>query len=41
MEMSYRLSLVYLVRVAMVDSLDEQFVQPVVNKRNQLGQRRA
>src|SRR6201984_1218384 len=26
MEMSYRLSLVYLVRVAMVDSLDEQFV---------------
>ena len=41
MEMSYRLSLVYLVRVAMVDSLDEQFVQPVVTKRHQLGQRRA
>jgi hypothetical protein len=39
MEMSYRLSLVYLVRVAMVDSRREQFIQPVVNRRHQFGQR--
>jgi Pvc16 N-terminal domain len=39
MEMSYRLSLVYLVRVAMVDSRREQFVQPVVNRRDQFSQR--
>jgi Pvc16 N-terminal domain len=41
MEMSYRLSLVYLVRVAMVDSRSERFVQPVVAKRSQSGQLRA
>jgi hypothetical protein len=41
MEMSYRLSLVYLVRVAMIDSLNEQFVQPVVTKRNQASQQRS
>jgi hypothetical protein len=41
MEMSYRLSVVYLVRVVMVDSLDEQFIQPVVMKRNLSTQRRA
>jgi hypothetical protein len=35
MEMSYRLSVVYLVRVAVVDSLEEQFIQPVITKRNQ------
>ena len=34
MEMSYRLSVVYLVRVIMVDSLNEQFIQPVITKRN-------
>jgi hypothetical protein len=39
MEMSYRLSLVYLVRVAMVDSRREQFAQPVVNRRDQFSQR--
>jgi hypothetical protein len=39
MEMSYRLSLVYLVRVAMVDSRREQFIQPVVTKRDQSSQR--
>ncbi|HET9377131.1 MAG TPA: DUF4255 domain-containing protein [Chthoniobacterales bacterium] len=39
MEMSYRLSLVYLARVAMVDSRREQFVQPVVNRRDQFSQR--
>jgi hypothetical protein len=39
MEMSYRLSLVYLLRVVMVDSRREQFVQPVINKRDQFGQR--
>jgi uncharacterized protein DUF4255 len=39
MEMSYRLSLVYLVRVAMVDSRREQFIQPVVTRRDQFGQR--
>jgi hypothetical protein len=35
MEMSYRLSVVYLVRVVVVDSLEEQFIQPVITKRNQ------
>ena len=39
MEMSYRLSVVYLVRVVMVDSLDEQFIQPVITKRNLSTQR--
>jgi Pvc16 N-terminal domain len=38
MEMSYRLSLVYLVRVVMVDSRREQFVQPVVTRRDQFSQ---
>jgi Pvc16 N-terminal domain len=38
MEMSYRLSMVYLVRVAMVDSRREQFTQQVVNKRGEYGQ---
>jgi hypothetical protein len=38
MEMSYRLSMVYLVRVAMVDSRREQFTQPVVSKRGQYSQ---
>jgi Pvc16 N-terminal domain len=41
MEMSYRLSVVYLVRVVMVDSLDEQFIQPVITKRNLSTQRQA
>jgi hypothetical protein len=40
MEMSYRLSVVYLVRVIMVDSLSQQFVQPVITKRNLATQRR-
>jgi hypothetical protein len=39
MEMSYRLSVVYLVRVIMVDSLNEQFIQPVITKRNLATQR--
>jgi hypothetical protein len=39
MEMSYRLSVVYLVRVVMVDSLNEQFIQPVITKRNLATQR--
>lgn len=39
MEMSYRLSVVYLVRVVMVDSLNEQFIQPVITKRNLSTQR--
>jgi len=38
MEMSYRLSLVYLVRVAMLDSRREQFIQPVVTRRDQFSQ---
>jgi hypothetical protein len=41
MEMSYRLSVVYIVRVIMVDSVDEQFVQPVVTKRSLFTQRRS
>jgi len=40
MEMSYRLSVVYLARVVMVDSLNEQFIQPVITKRNLATQRR-
>jgi hypothetical protein len=39
MEMSYRLSLVYLARVAIVDSRRQQFVQPVVNKRGSFSRR--
>jgi len=39
MEMSYRLSLVYLVRVAMVDSRRERFIQPVVTKRDRFSKR--
>jgi Pvc16 N-terminal domain len=41
MEISYRLSVVYLVRVVMVDSLDEQFIQPVITKRNLATRRQA
>jgi len=41
MEMSYRLSVVYIVRVIMVDSVNEQFVQPVVTKRSLFTQRRS
>jgi hypothetical protein len=41
MEMSYRLSVVYLVRVIMVDSVNEQFIQPVVTKRSLFTQRRS
>lgn len=37
MEMSYRLSVCYMVRVAMMDSRREQFVQPVVQKSSQYG----
>jgi hypothetical protein len=32
LEMSYRLSICYMVRVAMVDSRREQFQQPVLQK---------
>lgn len=39
MEMSYRLSVVYLVRVAMVDSRREQPMQPVLSKRDQYAAR--
>ena len=41
MEMSYRLSVVYLVRVIMVDSVNEQFIQPVITKRGLFTQRRS
>jgi len=41
MEMSYRLSVVYIVRVIMVDSVNEQFVQPVVTKRSLFTPRRS
>ena len=41
MEISYRLSVVYLVRVVMVDSLDEQFIQPVITKRDLSTRRQA
>jgi hypothetical protein len=39
MEMSYRLSVVYLVRIAMVDSRREQPMQPVLSKRDQYAAR--
>jgi hypothetical protein len=39
MEMSYRLSMVYLVRVTMIDSRREQFTQPVIGKTSQYDQR--
>ncbi|MBV8282813.1 MAG: DUF4255 domain-containing protein [Candidatus Eremiobacteraeota bacterium] len=38
MEMTYRLSIVYLVRVAMLDSRYEEPTQPVVSKRDDYGQ---
>jgi Pvc16 N-terminal domain len=41
MEMSYRLSLVYLARVVMVDSRREQFTQPVVTRRDQFNRRQS
>jgi Pvc16 N-terminal domain len=34
MEMSYRLSIVYLVRVAIVNSRREEFIQPVISKQS-------
>ncbi len=39
LEMSYRLSVCYTVRVAMVDSTREQFVQPVLAKTQRYGER--
>jgi hypothetical protein len=39
LEMSYRLSVCYAVRVAMVDSRREQFMQPVVQKTTQYGEK--
>ena len=39
MEMSYRLSIAYLVRVAIVDSRREEFIPPVVSKQGQYGSR--
>jgi hypothetical protein len=39
MEMSYRLSIAYLVRVAIVDSRREEFIQPVVRKQGQYSSR--
>jgi hypothetical protein len=39
METSYRLSVVYLVRIAMVDSRREQPMQPVLSKRDQYAAR--
>jgi hypothetical protein len=39
MEMSYRLSIAYLVRVAIVDSRREEFIQPVVSKQGRYGSR--
>ena len=39
MELSYRLSLVYLVRVVMVNSRRESFVQPVIRKKDQFTDR--
>jgi hypothetical protein len=38
MEMSYRLSVCYVVRVALVDSTREQFIQPVVQKTARYGE---
>jgi hypothetical protein len=37
LEMSYRLSVCYVVRVAMMNSTREQFTQPVVSKQSQYG----
>jgi len=37
LEMSYRLSVCYVVRVAMVDSTRQQFIQPVLGKTGQYG----
>ena len=39
MEMSYRLSIAYLVRVAIVDSRREEFIPPVISKQGQYGSR--
>jgi hypothetical protein len=39
LEMSYRLSVCYAVRVAMVDSRREQFSQPVVQRTSQYGEK--
>jgi hypothetical protein len=39
MEMSYRLSVCYVVRVALVDSTREQFTQPVVQKTARFGEK--
>src|SRR5260370_10406699 len=38
LEMSYRLSVCYVARVAMVDSRREQFIQPVLSKRGEYGE---
>ena len=38
LEMSYRLSICYTVRVAMVDSIREQFIQPVLGKTGRYGE---
>jgi hypothetical protein len=37
LEMSYRLSVCYVVRIAMVDSRREQFLQPVIEKQTSYG----
>jgi hypothetical protein len=39
LEMSYRLSVCYVVRVAMVDSTREQFLQPVLRRSQQFGEK--
>jgi uncharacterized protein DUF4255 len=39
MEMSYRLSVCYMARVAMLDSTREQFVQPVLQKNTSYGEK--
>ena len=38
LEMSYRLSVCYVVRVVLVDSTREQFLQPVVTRRIAYGE---
>ena len=38
LEMSYRLSVCYVARVAMIDSRREQFIQPVVSKLGEYGE---
>ncbi len=38
LELSYRLSICYVVRVAMVDSTREQFLQPVLQKSSRFGE---